>query len=609
MSAASSPAPRSARARWPRAAPLALAALLLLVYGRSLASGFVYDDFLHVVDEPVPESLGGLARIFAEPMSPLVPYYRPLARLLTAAQLVLHGPAPLPFHAVNLALAAACAAALYALLRTPALGATRGPAAIAAALFVVHPLASECVYPVASGRETLLPTLLMLLAASAYLRATRAGRAAAVACFALGLFAKEQAMALPAALLAADALRIAPDSPRGARAWLARYAPFALVVAGYALARRAAVPAALSPGIALLEAPAGPLLSLLYHVQTAFAPFAAVIYEPRLDAWWSPPRLALALALAAGLAFAAARRDARRTLWLIAWTLLALAPTANLLAQETRFAERWGFPALAGWAGMLALTIGRVPGLAPALGENPYAPARSRLALRVLLAASAALLVALGAVSFARGAAYRDDGAFLAQWLRTDPTSRQAWISMGELHERRGEPSEAIAAYRRVLSLDPESALAHASLAIVLAGQGRLGQAQGHAERAVALDPNDAESWSNLGGIRSQRGDVAGAIASCERALALRPNLATAHNNLALALRRRGDLLAARSHLEAALAARPQFAEAHANLGDLLAATGDRAGAIRHLERALALDPTLTPARAALTRLQSDAPR
>jgi tetratricopeptide (TPR) repeat protein len=584
--AAAAPTPRDTL----RAA-LALLGLGLLLYGPALRYGFIYDDLLHVVEEPVPESLRQLARIFAEPMSPLVPYYRPLARLLNAAQLALHGPAPAPFHLVNFALGIACAWALRALFLTPAIGASARVATFAALLFLAHPLASECVVPVASGRETLLPTLFTLLALGAYFRGAARGRALALACFALGLLSKEQAIATPLLLALADVLGLAPGAPRGARAWAARYAPYALVVAAYALARGAAVPDALTPGIALFQRPEGPLLSLLYDVQTTFAPFARLIYEPRLAVWWSWPRLALAGVAASALVLAAARSDLRRTVWLLALIVLSLAPTANVLVQEPGFAERWGFAALAGWAGLLALA-------------TPTASAALRgRALRT--SAAAAAISALALATAARSGAYRDNEAFLAQWLRSDPTSAQAWISSGEAHERRGELAEAIAAYRHVLSLDPDVALAHASLAIALAQRGQLAEAQAHAQRAVALDPNDAESWSNLGGIQAQRGDVAGAVAHYQRALALRPELASAHNNLALALRARGDLVGARSQLEAALAARPGFAEAHANLGDLLAAQGDLAGAEAHLARALELDPALVPARAALARLRA----
>ena len=583
-------APR-AGAGAPRAA-LIIAALMLLVYARSLANGFVYDDLLHIVDEPMPRSFEQLARIFAEPMSPIVPYYRPLARVLNVGQKWLHGAAPLPFHLANLALGFACAWALRGLLMTRALGASAGAATLAALGFALHPIASECIYAVASGRETLLPTLFTLLACSAHLRGTPRARVAAVACFALGMLSKEQAIAIPLLLGLADALGIPPDAPRSARSWAARYAPHALVVVAYAALRTLAIPSGAGPELALLRMPSGPLLSMLYDVQTTFAPFASVIYEPSLAVWWSLPRLALAAAAAGALALLALRADARRAFWFLAWIVLALAPTANVFVQEPGFAERWGFAALAGWLGLCALAFTPLSAAGPLLRRASWIAPLTALALCAVL-------------TFSRGPTYRDNDAFLAQWLHSDPAAAQPWISLGEAHERRGNYGEAVRAYRRVLARNPDTALAHASLAITLANQGLLPRAEAHARRAVALDPRDAESWNNLGGIRARRGDLAGAIENYERALTLRPRLASAHNNFGVALRTRGELAAAREHFERAIEIAPDFPEAHANLGDLLAATGDRVGAERHLVRALALDPALEPARAALARLRS----
>ena len=575
----------------PSRAALAIAALLLLVYARSLGNGFVYDDLLHIVGEPVPENFAQFAQIFAEPMSPLVPYYRPLARLLNVGQKWLHGASPLPFHLLNLALAFACAWVLRGLLLTRAIGASASAAAYAALLFALHPIASECIYPVTSGREAMLPTLFTLLALGAYLRGNVRGRATAVVCFALGLLSKEQAIVTPALLGFADALRIAPEAPRSARTWALRYAPYVAVIAAYAALRAAVIPSGMGAGLALFAAPDGPLLSFLYDLQTSFAPFWEVVYEPRLEIWWSWPRVALAALSGGALFVAAVRIDARRSLWFAALIVLELAPTANVLVQETRFAERWGFAALAGWAGLAALVI-------------TSAEARGRIGSRWRLA-SAIPLIALAWLAMTRGSAYRDNDAFLAQWLRSDPSAAQPWISLGEAHERRGDYGEAVRAYRRVLAFHPDTALAHASLAVALAKQGQLAPAERHARRALALDPRDAESWSNLGGIRARRGDLAGAIENYERALALRPRLASAHNNLGLALRARGDSAGAAERFELALEIAPNFAEAHANLGDLLAASGDRADAERHLTRALALDPELTPARDALARLRA----
>src|SRR5262249_60432659 len=92
------------------------------------------------------------------------PYYRPASRATMVLQKGLHGNEPAPFHAFNVALVAAAALLLHALLRRPTLGLRPAAALLAAALFVAHPISSDCVYPISSGRETLPPTAVRLAA-------------------------------------------------------------------------------------------------------------------------------------------------------------------------------------------------------------------------------------------------------------------------------------------------------------------------------------------------------------------------------------------------------------------------------------------------------------
>src|SRR5262249_33977458 len=162
-------------------------------------------------------------------------------------------------------------------------------------------------------RETLLPTALSLAALVAWLRRGALAQALALLAVALALFAKEQAVVLPLLLVWADALGVCGDPPgRSARRWAARVAPLAALVLASLAGRAPVLGAGGAAGLrlAVLEAPEGPLLSLLYALQTIFAPFGELVYEPRAEVWFSPPRLAIALAAAAGLAWAALRAGA-----------------------------------------------------------------------------------------------------------------------------------------------------------------------------------------------------------------------------------------------------------------------------------------------------------
>jgi len=557
----------SARARSPwRAAvrPLALALFVAALYAPALRHGFVYDDRILIVEAPGPRGASDVARVFSERHWWNLPYYRPVSRLTMVLQKGLHGNAPAPFHAFNVALAAAAALALAAVLRHPRLGVAEGPAWLAAALFAAHPIASDCVYPISSGRETLLPTCLSLVALVFWLRRGARARGLALLAAALALFAKEQAVVLPLLFVWADLVGASDDPPgRSARRWALRALPLAALVAAY-LGVRARV---LGPGgsgleLAVQGAPAGPLLSLLYALQTIFAPFGELVYEPRAEVWPSAPRLAIALAAVALLALGAVRAGpARRAaLFFAGWAGLALLPTANFFAQEAPFAERYALLALSGVAGVAAATASGL---------------RAQASRRAAVALGAALVLAAAAASRARAAAWVDDLAFYRQWLATDPEAAQPHVGLGQWFDERGDFAESVAHYEAAIALRPGYAVAHASLGAVLLRHGRAAEAVPRLERAAALAPGEATTWSNLGVALTGLGRAGDAEAAFARALELDPRLVEARVNLAALLAGRGDAERAAAAYRAALALAPENAAAAIGLAELLATSPD----------------------------------
>ncbi len=513
---------RPARRLAAAAPSFALALLVGVVYAPALEHGFVYDDRILIVEQPPPRSASDLASVFAERHWFNLPYYRPLSRVTMVWQKGLHGNDPAPYHAANAAFALAASLLLLALLRHPAFGIARGPALAAAALFAAHPVTSECVYPIASGRETLIPVVFSLASLVAWLRAGVGWRALALASLALALLAKEQAVVLPAILALADALGVSDDPPgRSLRRWLARLAPVAALVAAYAALRGLVLGGEGGLRVALFAAPQGPLLAVLYALQTSFAPFAELVYEPRSAVWLSPPRLLFALLAALALALAAARSrgpSRRAALFFAGLALLAILPTANLLVQEAPFAERYGLLALAGIAGV---------GAAAASGQA-FGPAARRAA------GAAALGLVLGAAALSRGRApaWSDDLAFHSQWLRTDAEAAQPHVGLGQWYAERGAFEASVAHYEAAIALRPRYAVAHASLGAVLLAHGRAAEAAPHLERAAELAPAEATTWSNLAVALARLGRPDEAEAALARALELDPGLAAARRNL-----------------------------------------------------------------------------
>lgn len=545
---------------------LALLGVVSAVYLPSLWNGFVYDDHEVIVVQPPPEGPGDLARLFAEPHFRGLPYYRPVVRASLLAQKALHGNRPGLFHLGNALLAGAAAVAAFALLRAPALRIDRAPAAIAAALFAVHPVASSAVYPIASGRETLLPAVLVLCAVAAWLRARRG--IAAIA-FAAALLAKEQAVVTPLLFALADACGISRDAPglrRGtARTWLRRYAPPAALLLGYFAVRRAV----LEPGslvLAALSEPLAPLLSMVFGVQVALAPFAALHYEPEVATWLSLPRLAVAAAgLAALFAMARAAKapPLRVALFWAGWFVATQLPTANLLEQEARFDERYAFLALLAFPAVVASSLSALP-----------SPVRRRA-----IAGFAAAAAFLAALTLGRAATFRDDARFAAQWLRTAPEAPEAHHLLAMLALGDARYAEAVVHFEAALRGAPDSPDLQTNLGVALAQLGREAEARARLEEALRDDPGHPEAHSALGALLARAGRLDEAIEHHRAAVRAAPRLAAAHMNLGVALARAGRPDEAVSALREAVRLDPASAEARRNLASALRAQSGAATA------------------------------
>lgn len=483
----------------PRWLPVLLFAAVAGVYLPSARYGFLYDDFEIILMQEPARSVGDVARIFAEPHGlPLsqMPHYRAPTRATLLVQKALHGDRAGPFHVFNALLMGCVALAAFAVLRHARFGIPAVAAALGAAAFALHPVASSTVYPISSGRETLLPGLFALLAVAAWLRGGISGRVAGGACFALALLGKESGLVVPALFAAADALHLTPDPPeRSASRWAARYVPLLALIAAYLVLRSvvfAGTPAEEDidplPFVLghLAAHPLGPVHSLLYFVQTFFAPYLHTRYEPPLAVWLSLPRLALGLAALALLVLAALRlpRSDRAPLvfWLL-WVPLAMGMTLNLLPQEASFAERFVLLSLLGPIALIATVAAR----AAAGGRQ-----------RTAIALGLAMVAVLSAATLQRGRDYRDDLAFTRQWVRSNPASGNAHHSLGSALARHGHSAEAMAELRAAVQLEPALAAAHYNLAVLLTDQGRVDEAIAELREVLRWDPSDDAARSAL---------------------------------------------------------------------------------------------------------------
>ncbi len=570
----------------------ALAALLITI-GYAIAAApnaFIYDDVEVILVQQPPESLGDVAGYFAERHFPGLAYYRPVTRATLLVQKALHGNDPFPFHAFNALLAGLLCLVTYGVLRQPRLASgrqiSRVPSLAAAMLFALHPVASSCVYPAASGRETLLPAVFAVCTLYAFLRSGWLWSALTVVAFAGALFGKEQMVVLPALLLLAELLKL--HEPHASSTWFhraARYGGMALVVIVYFTARQA-----LFGGqefeLAVLERPWVPPLSYVYALQALIVPFWQLNYEPPLAVWVSPLRLTLAAALLVVLLRGLWRRRedlGKLTLFAAAWFILTQLATANLLVQEAPFSERYIFLAAFGLLAPAAALLSRQ------VSWTGTASHRRTALLGVLVVLAAA-------TSFHRGVHFRDPLAFHSQWARSNPVSEIAHQGRAQALARAGRTDEALAAYTEALRIHPEYAEAHLGLGNLLLEQGRIQEAEASLRRAALLAPNLVAPRAALGDLLRQRGAWQEALVLYDEALELEPEEAQLHLRRGLSLEtghRPAEALAA---FRRAVELGPNMAQAYFNLGTSLLGTGDDAAAVTALRRAVGLQPDLAEA-------------
>jgi tetratricopeptide (TPR) repeat protein len=555
------------RSKTPARERAAVAAAAVAAFGVALfGRGWPRDDRWLILEHPLLRAgwPGARELLFSGYVAPLlgaetpIHEWRPLLSLSFLLQRVTTGFAPLPLHAVNLALhVAVCLLVLEALRRR-----LSARAALAGALvFAVLPVHAEVVAYLTSRSEMLaaLSVLGAWLLLGAPERPSPRRVAAGAAVYLAGALSKEHALLFPAFLALADwtfAGKL-PWEPERRRVHLALGLAAALVLLG-----RAVVLPRLAGGGAPYFSTT-PLLARLLtlakfwiwdYVRPALtgaglcSDFARpLVPDARPDdllAWAS--LLAVAAALAAALAAAARRRA--WGFWLCGPCLFLL-PTSHLLMNlDTLGAQRFLYlPALGLAAGAGAL----------------FARAESRRALAAR-AALALALVWLGGRAAVRAADWRDDVSYYRAAASCNPVSAKSRDGLGLALLRAGKPEEGERELLAARALAPGLYDAADNLARLSYERGDWAAARARLEAARALRP-DAPDGLVLEALLDERdGRAADAAAALARAVAVNPDDPVARYDFARALARRGSPAAAAEQIRAFLRLAPDDPDAPA---------------------------------------------
>jgi len=562
---------------------LLLVAVTLAAYGPAWQAGFIWDDDVYLTKNPLLTAPDGLRRIWFSLDSPS--QYFPLTYTTFYMERALWGLNPAGYHLVNLLLHAA-----NALLVWRVLARLRVPGAwLAAAIFALHPVQVESVAWI-TERKNVLMGFFFLLTLWGWLRFLdeKTGHPwwyyiLALVFYALALTAKTTACTLPAALLLILWLKKMPINWRR----LAQVVPFV----------------AMGIGMGLVtvwwehyqQHTQGKLFEMGLLERVLVASRAVWFYAGKLlwpaNLAFSYPRWTISASDAGAYGWVAATVVLGAVIWRVRrWTgrsvevataffAVTLSPVLGFIMLYTFafsfVADHYQYLACIGPVALAAA------GLEKGLGRVTWGKPFLQPAL------CAALLVALGTLTWRQCGMYADAEMLRQATLARNPDSWMARINLGKLLSDNGDLDNAIVQFQKALAIKPDSAKAHNNLGIVLLQKGEVDEAITHLQKAAAIEPRIGGAQLNLGIAFARKQQPAEAIVHFQKALETNPDDAEVRNNLGLAFAQYGEVKQAIAQFRRILEINPDYVEACSNLAWLLAMAPD--SSLRNGAKALAL--------------------
>ncbi len=527
----------------------AIVLLTILVYFPALRGGFIWDDDLHLTNNPLIKSSAGFYQFW----SAIEKQVWPVSNASLWLEWRLWGMNPTGYHVTNLILHIVETLLIWAILRKLSI-----PGAfLAAMIFAVHPVNVESVAWIAQ-RKNLLAMLFFLLAILCYLKGdspsplpqSRLSPLMAdrwywlsFSMFVLGMFGKGSVVVLPVLLLGIIWWRRMGTvpifasakmglSPSVSRRDLLRIAPFflvAVILTGVNLRFQTYIIDGEIRYASFIQRLLGAGGVVWFYLYKALLPLNLVFVYPEwhIEAgnllWWLPLVAAVVVTMVLWRYRAGWSRP-----FLFAWGYfcVALVPVmgfANVyfMIRYSLVADHYQHIAIIGVIALVAAGFG-----------NWHA----RLRGGVYWAATAVAIMAVGAITFLtwqQCEQYRDVLKLYQVTLEKNPDCLLAHINLGVALVKTGRPQEAIEHYRQALRINPDFPSAHNNLGNVLFKLGRVQEAIKHYQQALQFKPDLTEAYSNLGGALVKAGHLKEAIKCYQQALLLEPEFTEIHYNLA----------------------------------------------------------------------------
>ena len=180
--------------------------------------------------------------------------------------------------------------------------------------------------------------------------------------------------------------------------------------------------------------------------------------------------------------------------------------------------------------------------------------------------------------------------------LQVNPEFAEAHYNLGLIRLKWGDLDGAVRSFREALRINPLYTLAQLRLANALTQLARddqryVDEAIAAYRRVLTLDPKQPEAHFNSGFLAAKRLDFRAAAAEYEKTLSLDPKYPGARLNLGISVYKLGDFQRAYSLCRTAVAEEPGSAEAHQYLGLALSKHSEWEAAVQELRTAVRLGP------------------
>jgi protein O-mannosyl-transferase len=537
-----------------------VAALTIGAFYPSLDGQFLnWDDQKNLVTNEAYRGLGP-SQLRWMATTTLMGHWIPLTWVTLGLNYVVGGMAPWGYHAGNLLLHAGSAVVFFAVARrllAAGAGAERTAAkvewgaAVAAAVFAVHPLRVESV-AWATERRDVLSGLWFLLAVWGYLKAVEQGRqgqldgrwrAVSLGLFAAALLSKASTMMLPAALLVLDVYPLRRQGVGWGALVREKLGYLVLAGAGAVVALVAVRQGALVTGYGEYGVGARAVMtvySLFFYPWKFLWPVdLSPMYE--LPARIEPLAGKFVVPLVAVPVITVVLIALRRR-WpggLAAWgysALLVLPVSGAVHAGYQLAHDRYSYLSGMGFALLVGGVVVGVVGAGARGAVRPWVTATA-------LGTVGLVVAGLGAGTWRQSRVWHDSETLWRRAVDTDPLCMICQNNLGNLLLDQDRLGEAETAFRAAIAARPASAGPRNNLGAVLLRTGRLDEAAAQFREAARLAPERIGGTLNLGLLQVMQGKYADAIPTLRQVLAQRPDRPDAQAALAMALARRAEEL------------------------------------------------------------------